>query len=388
MDNERYDEYTYMQPEQDYCRRCRKRPIDKSENPDSVLCRDCREELIKLRIPTPLLVTGIIVAIIVILCMGVFVMDFFRLRVGFGGHEVFQFNDKEEIMENMPDPMYTVYSTQAGMGQVVTAMDGILTELEENPDDMDMAILLADIAMEYSYFDYAAYAINEYLVDKSVSDEEYDRITGYIEELEIYYATAEELDNIWASLTEPVEGEELDLEAVYSSYHDKVQEFVGDERYDQARVHYELYYCCLYEEEEMLQHLKDCIAEDPCYYGAQAQLAVYHRRKGDFETAREILQKTYFRNREDYSVLRAYATLELAEGNLEDGLMYAEEAYKQYADGEYVIDTYLIALTANGRQEEADALFREYEDAGYYFDEDFYAFQMGDMTLEEYYVGE
>lgn len=426
MDNERYDENVYIQPEQDYCRRCRKRPIDKSENPDSVLCRDCREELIKLRIPMPLLVTGIIVAIIVILCMGVFVMDFFRFRVGFGGHEVFQFNDKEEIMEkteekkedveefldsiidnrteeektqdtirdlqedmeNMPDPMYTVYSTQAGMGQVVTAMDGILTELEENPDDMDMAILLADIAMEYSYFDYAAYAINEYLVDKSVSDEEYDRITGYIEELEIYYATAEELDNIWASLTEPVEGEELDLEAVYSSYHDKVQEFVGDERYDQARVHYELYYCCLYEEEEMLQHLKDCIAEDPCYYGAQAQLAVYHRRKGDFETAREILQKTYFRNREDYSVLRAYATLELAEGNLEDGLIYAEEAYKQYADGEYVIDTYLIALTANGRQEEADALLREYEDAGYYFDEDFYAFQMGDMTLEEYYVGE
>ena len=76
MDNERYDENVYIQPEQDYCRRCRKRPIDKSENPDSVLCRDCREELIRLRIPKPLMVTGIIVAIIVILCMGVFVMDF------------------------------------------------------------------------------------------------------------------------------------------------------------------------------------------------------------------------------------------------------------------------------------------------------------------------
>ena len=30
------------------CKRCRRRSIDRSENPESVLCHDCREELIRL----------------------------------------------------------------------------------------------------------------------------------------------------------------------------------------------------------------------------------------------------------------------------------------------------------------------------------------------------
>lgn len=106
------------------------------------------------------------------------------------------------------------------------------------------------------------------------------------------------------------------------------------------------------------------------------------------EQARQILEEIYAVNKEDYSVLRSYATLELVEGNLEKGLDYASQAYEMYEDGDYVIDTYLVALAANGRADEAKELVKEYEDRDYIFDDDFYDFLDGNMTLEDYYIGD
>ena len=86
--------------------------------------------------------------------------------------------------------------------------------------------------------------------------------------------------------------------------------------------------------------------------------------------------------------MRAYATLELAEGNVEDALDYARRAYDMYPEGDYVVDTYAVALAANDRMDEARELVSEYQDDDYYFDDDFYDFLDGKMTLEEYYIGE
>ena len=78
----------------------------------------------------------------------------------------------------------------------------------------------------------------------------------------------------------------------------------------------------------------------------------------------------------------------MTDGNLDLALSYAQKAYEMYPEGEYVADTYIIALFANGQQEEAEALTQDLEDAGYYFDDDFYTFLSGELTLEEYYIGE
>ena len=80
--------------------------------------------------------------------------------------------------------------------------------------------------------------------------------------------------------------------------------------------------------------------------------------------------------------------MELTEGNLDEALSYAQKAYEMYPEGEYVADTYIIALAANGQQEEAETLTQELENAGYYFDDEFYAILNGELTLEEYYIGE
>lgn len=210
-----------------------------------------------------------------------------------------------------------------------------------------------------------------------------------MEELNRYYDTVDMADACWdkayASYGESGP-EEADAEALYREYHNLLEEGLGDDSYDQALLHYDLYYACL-DEEEQVRHLEECISLNPCIFDAQAQLAVYYRSRGEFDKAREILEKTYETNHEDYAVLRAFATLELAEGNLEQGLSYAQSAYDIYPEGTYVADTYLVALKANGRDEEAGELIRYWSgEQGYVFDDDFYGFQSGEITLKEYYT--
>ena len=66
---------------------------------------------------------------------------------------------------------------------------------------------------------------------------------------------------------------------------------------------------------------------------------------------------------------------------------FAGQAYGIYPEGDYVIDTYIVALAANGSMEQAKALVEAYEETGI-FDEGLYAFLDGKITLEDYYVGE
>ncbi len=428
---EGYDGYGYQgnpfeQMDQDLCKRCRRRRIDRSENPESILCKECREELIKLKVPPMIAGVSIGVAILVIICMVMIGAGYAGRILGRMGDDAASYvsEKSEEKTEADDEDDYSVPDEEdaedtedtglsltdiddeaseilvqsvADTGMVVSSMDHMLENLEENPDSMVTAIALVEIAMKYSYYDYAAYTIENYLVGKSVSDAVYDRINGYIEIINKYYDTYDVVDELWSGYSElltTLETEELDQETYEQEYmqliqnfHDEIEIYVGDEDYDQAFLYYQLAGVCQ-DEEERIQHLEDCLSADENYFDAKAQLGVHYRRQGDLEQARAMLEGAYAVNKEVYSVLRGLATVELVEGNLEEGLAYAKEAYDMYPEGTYVVDTYLIALTANGQLEEAETLISEWEEMDYQFDDDFYAFQSGEMTLEQYYIGE
>ncbi len=345
------------------CRKCRRRNIDRSENPDSVLCRDCREELIKLRIPPAFYVIG---AAVILLMAFTFITSMGGLR-NFGSY-----NSAEDLARD---------------GYVCTALDNLLAILEENPDNKETAIKLADLGMEYAYYDYAAYSITNYLSGKEVSDYQYDKINGYIKQLENYYATYDLYSEIGEEVFTGMEDTE-DAENLLDEFNSRMSQYIGVAGYDQALLYYYLGYMSS-DEEARIAYFKECIGLNPHYYDAQAQIAVYYRRRGELDKARQQLEEAYRLNKEDYSVLRAFATLELVEGNLEKGLDFAIQAYKINPQGEYAVDTYIVALAANGRNEEAEALRKEYTDMDIYvFDEELNDFLEGKMTLEEYYIGE
>lgn len=408
-----YEGNFYDLLEEEYCQRCHRRKIDRSENSESVLCKECREELIKLKVPPFMIGAGVFVLAVVLFCVGMVAVDFAKMRAGASPRSGFYADEADDaddrsyeetddtdeeagwLYEETADTdeeTIRSYVELADIGMVETALDGMVDALEADPENTDLAIALSDVAMKYSYPDYAAYAIDTYLAGKNVSDEDYERITGYFDKLDVYYETADKIAESWETLNEGIEalGEEAsdeDYAALIRQCHDEIAECLGDENYDQALINYDLAYICQ-DKEERVEHLWDCVSCDENYFDAQAQLGTYYRRAGDLEEAREILEAVYDRNKEAYPVLRSLATLELCEGNLELGLSYAENAYELYADGDYVTDTYLIALMANGETEKAETLIREWEDKGYVFDDDFYSFQMGDMTLEEYYIGD
>lgn len=344
------------------CKRCRRRTIDRSENPDSELCKECREELIKLKIPPVFYLFAIIV---------LFLIVFTILPSMEGFVNVFSYKNAEEVSEE---------------GYVVTIMDHLLSILDENPANIDVAIELTDVAMRYSYYEYAAYAIENFLIGQEVPDKAYYRINKYIDELNTYYDTMDLSDRIWEEIIDEWEDEE-DVSGILSAYREKLSMYLGDADYDQALLYFYLG-SVTQDAQTSIAYLEECVAINPCYYEAQALIAVYYRRNGELDKAREILEAVYATNREDYSTLRAYATLELAQGNVKDSIDYAQRAYEIYPEGNYVVDTYAVALAANGRLEEAWELVEEFEDEGYEFDDDLYDFLEGKVTLEDYYIGE
>ena len=421
-----YEGNPFEQMDQDMCKRCHRRKIDRSENPESVLCKDCREELIKLKVPPVMIGVGVGVAVLVVVCIAVFVMDIMKFKKGeypldlstylseIREEETKDEETKEETEDKKQeesakdeekqyrrlegpatleiDEATRTYANLADIGKVITALDGMLEDLVEDPDNVGMAVTAVDVAMKYSYPDYAAYVIDTYLTGKSAPDDVYERIMGYIDELNIYYDTYDTIDEIWNTLGEEAAelGEDAEAEeyqALLQVCHDEIEIYLGMEEFDQAYINYELAYICQ-DEEERIQHLEDCIAINPNYYDASAQLGTYYRRHGDLEKAREILERSYDVNNEDYALQRSLATLELVEDNLAGGLIYAESAYESYPEGTYVVDTYLIALLANGEEEQAKEILQQWEEQGYEFDDDFYSFMEGNMTLEQYYIGD
>ncbi len=362
---------------QEPCKRCGIRYIDYSQNKQSILCKECREEMLKLKIPKPVIAFCIIIAVLTVVYIAFFAVNFVK----------FKNTDGFEYATYMSDERCKLYQDMADDGNVVTALDTMVEILETEPDNLEMAITLADVAMEYTYPDYAVWAIDNYLVDQDISYKEVERMNEYVDELNVYYTTDELTTTIFDEMYENMGSTEEEYALVIQNCHDRIAEYIGDKTYDQALLEYQISFFCT-DTEEWITHLENCIAENENYYDAHAQLAVYYRRNGNLDKAREIISAIYEKNKEDYDLLRAYATLELTEGNFEVALSYAQKAYEIYPEGEYVADTYIIALAANGQQEEAETLTQEWENAGYYFDDDFYAFLSGELTLEEYYIGE
>lgn len=349
--------------EQTLCRRCQTRTIDKSENPDSCLCSECRKELIKLRVPLYMKITAIAALVLMLVTFVLSIPDMQSYGI---------YRNAEKKAEN---------------GYIVSAMDELVDILEQNPSAKDVAVKLTDIGMEYEYYDYAAYAIDNYLVGRDVSDSVYNKVTDYIDELNIYYATADKAAELFEQSGTDSAATIEEYMAAMDAYYAGLEEMLTDSEYNEEIVYYYMSYAAN-DETQREACLEKCIELSDNNFDAYAQLANIHRRNGDLDKAEELLKRAYSRNREDTSVIRSYAILEMLKGNPEQGLTLAKTAYDTYPEGDYVADTYIIALAANDRLEEAEEVKQEWEAEDYLFDETLEDFLAGEINLTQYYTNE
>lgn len=347
-----------LEEQVDVCKSCGIGRIDLSENDKSCMCRNCREE--KIRYPFPKTFYVVVIILIALICMA---------------------------MVNFPSSikMYKTYrdvDKNVTNGYVASTLYSMSDLLEKYPDSLKIALKATDIAMEHGYYDYASYFIDTYLVGETLEDATYNKITKYIDKLNTYYDTSDAIEKIFADAVEAAGMEQDDYTAYVQS---QLADLLLGNRYDQALIYYTLGYIEP-DNAKRLEYMQECLRIDSTYLDATAQIASIYRRQGDLVKARKLLESAYQRNKEDSSILRNLAIVEMLEGNLEQGLIYAESAYKNYPEGDYVADTYITALHINGQVELAKQVKAECEGLNIYLDENLEAFLDGSISLEDTYI--
>ena len=349
MDSESLDAFGF-----EYCKKCQTRVVDKSDNPDSILCKQCREELIRYPIPKWIYYFAAFIAVLMII-------SFVCLPGSLEPYRVIEGAEKK-----------------ANEGYIYSTLNDLDVLAEQYQDSNRVPILLVDIAMEHGYYDYAAYAINTYIAGKEVSDSEYNRLESYSAVLDRYYNTYDAYDVMLSEAPDASDETVADVIA-------QLDALLDNPEYDPATIYYYMGYTSL-DDATRCEYFEICYQLDPTYTDAAAQAANSYRRAGNLEKARELVESAYDEDKEAPAALRSLAVIEMLDGNSKKGLTLAEEAYQLNRDEYYVSDTYIVALVVNGSMEEAQELKDSLEEEGYEFDDDLRKFLDGEMTLEEYYI--
>lgn len=340
------------------CVSCHQAPVDRSENPNSRLCRRCREAAIHYPIPK---ISIPVVLVILVLTAFAYI----------------------RMPESLTD--YRIYATaeaQIEAGMLYDTLYSLDEVASRHPDFTDLAVRLVTLSMEYGCYDYAAYSMNTYLAGKSLSDVTYGEMVHYQNVLTSYYDTMD-------ALQEVVDGfdEDMDPELTAAIFREHLEMMKEDPRMFQSVI---WYYLAQVSEspEEYKECLLRCLEEDPMDFVARADLGTRLRRDGDLEGAKECYEQILCYEKTEALANRGIAILKMLEGDLEGGLEYARIAYESNPDAAYVRDTYLVALFENRMEEEAEAMKQEMEEADTPVEEDTKALLSGEITLREYYVEE
>ena len=358
------------------CRHCHKRYIDRSSgNPNEFLCRECRAELTKLRIPKWLLLCMAVVitaAIVMSVYLGKIVMN--------NSTGIAALSEGEKILAEV-DSLIAEHKNYS-------AMDVLYNYLEANPNNTGVAIRGMQKAMEIGQYDYAASIYNTYLSTKGFTDAEIKELNKIATELNRYYDT---FDKVGEALSEYVSEVGTDMsDESKEALREKCYNSVLKLKDDKACENNVIYYCVgtylAGNVDESERYLKMAYNYAPLTEEIAGRLAVNERRKGFMSAAWEWVDKGEKVNAEGIEVRRAKATILLAEGKYEEALSVMEELYAFSPDGSYVRDTYCIALYATGNIDKMKTIMSEAKETGDEFDEEFHKVISNRMSIYDYYV--
>ena len=345
------------QTDDNLCKACRQAEIDQSESANSVLCRTCREKMIRYPIPK----LFILFLIIIVILIGV---AFWHFPKVLGCYKIY---------ENS--------LAQAENGEISIAIKDLNTVIEQYPDSIPVATRLTDIAMDGGYYDDASNVLSTYLMEKEMDVDTVDRLNQYTYKLERYYTSLDSIGEMQSKL-----GTDFSQETIKASC-DYIKELLNDSKQDKAVLYY---YLSMYTEDanEVKSYLEKCINEDENFLDAKIQLATILRRQGDLANAENNYNQVLSEDKYYSEALRGLAIIKLLEGNKKEGLDLAYKAFDMDPEGIYVWETYVIALKENEKSSEVDAEIKEYLANGKELDTDTKDYLEGKMSLHDYYIGE
>ncbi|WFR58068.1 tetratricopeptide repeat protein [Anaerocolumna sp. AGMB13025] len=279
---------------------------------------------------------------------------------------------------------YKVYAkaeNRISSGETTQVINDLKLLSDKYPDSVPVLTKSIKLSMENGYYDVAGYIMDTYLTGKSLSDSEYDRINRYYTQLEAYYKTYDAIDE----LTKPFSENASVSEADYEKLKTDLESLLNEAGQDYATIYY---YLGSIETDltNSLNYFQSCYDTDPEIYDVRVRLAVLYRRMGDYKTAERYVNEALAKEKTDSDALRSMAILKMLEGDLESGRNLAKEAYDMNPDGNYIKETYLIALSQSGMKAEAEKLQEEIIKKDGALDEDTVMLLNGDITLENYYV--
>ena len=340
------------------CGACGHGMIDRSENTDSVLCSACRERFIRYPVPKLFIVFS---AVIVVL------LGFAFIRF-------------PKVIKSYK--IYVKAEAKAANGDIVEAIQGLHTVVEQYPGSVPVAVRLTDIAMGGGFYDEASNVLSNSLSGKSVDETTHARMSQYIDKINCFYNTYETVQNMQSSMKYAKSNEE----ALMMGYNYLMQQLI-DPTQDKALLYY---YMSMFTQDadEARKCLEKCINEDDNMLDAKVQLATLSRRQGDLQYAENCYNQVLLADKTYSSAARGLAIIRLLEGKKEEGLDLASYAYEQNPEGDYVWETYLIALKENAKNTDADALVKEYVSKGNELDADIKSYLDGNLSLHDYYIDE
>ena len=341
------------------CVQCRARERDLSENSQSMLCAECRQKCLALRVPM-----GIRIFLVLVCAV-------FLLSVCF-----------------LP-PVLATYKTYLTAGKHMQGREYALAYrnynglLQEYSGSVTIALKAADAALSAQYFPELSQTVNDYLVGKPLSDTDYNRAMGFVNELDFYGLTYEKIEGVieqaQKDVPDPASKEFVD--AVSS----RCAELLTQDGIDKAQVYYVMGSVAS-DAEESASYLKLATEQDPKYTYPYAYYGTALRRLGKLDEAKGIYEKALSLNACDAQSMRGVGVLLLLQGDAAEGLAEIQRAYAIEPYDLYIADTLIVALNENGQGEEALELRDELAAQGAEFVADLGEYLDGKISLKQYYM--
>ncbi|MDF2536879.1 MAG: tetratricopeptide repeat domain protein [Bacillales bacterium] len=329
------------------CSACGEFPKDIYDNPNSRLCTVCRDRYTKLAIPKWVIA---------------FILIMFAFTLAMIPSVIPNFKTSVKADREMKNKEYAL------------AYKDYYTLLKKYGESKELAMNSFEAAFKAQKFNEATDILNNRLIDKEFSDTDYQKVSYYADQLNMYYETFDECEFI------------IKTPENYTTKIQFLENLLKDEKYSKSVIYSYLSIASTEDPNYELKYLKLACEQKEPYTFQFAEYGNGLRRTGNLEQAMVVLNDALKKNATDATAIRGIGIIQMLKGHPKNGLKTIQKAYDLDPNGFYMSDTLIIALSENNQNEKALKFMKEKQDEGIEFDQTLLDYLDGKVTLENYYI--